>query len=154
GVRIAETGRTSRPVAAPDARSPGAGESGRARIRGRSGRWRPRVAARARLRPRRPVWSLPRLDTRIPSSRSTMSETRSTKPKERGWASAGVTAMLALSAAVTVGYWSFRALERPDTEAMESPLMLSVARQLVAGPWGLYGPYGESNPLVLIHAPL
>ena len=37
---------------------------------------------------------------------------------------------------------------------MESPLMLSVARQLVVGPWELYGPFGGSNPLVLIHAPL
>ena len=32
--------------------------------------------------------------------------------------------------------------------------MLSVARQLVRGPWELYGPFGRQNPLVLIHAPL
>ncbi len=32
--------------------------------------------------------------------------------------------------------------------------MLSVARQLVFGPSELYGPFGGSNPLVLIHAPL
>jgi hypothetical protein len=37
---------------------------------------------------------------------------------------------------------------------MESPLMLSVARQLISSPRELYGPYGGSNPLVLIHAPL
>ena len=43
---------------------------------------------------------------------------------------------------------------RSDVDKYESPLMLSVGRQLVAGPWGLYGPFGGSNPLVLIHAPL
>jgi hypothetical protein len=37
---------------------------------------------------------------------------------------------------------------------MESPLMLSVARQLIAGPRDLYGPFDGFNPLVLIHAPL
>ena len=39
-------------------------------------------------------------------------------------------------------------------EALESPLLLSVARQLESGPRGLYGPYGGRYPLVLIHAPL
>ena len=33
-------------------------------------------------------------------------------------------------------------------------MILSVARQLIRGPWGLYGPFGRENPLVLIHAPL
>jgi len=46
------------------------------------------------------------------------------------------------------------ALSREDTEAVESPLVLSVARQLDNGPRGLYGPYGGRYPLVLIHAPL
>jgi hypothetical protein len=41
-----------------------------------------------------------------------------------------------------------------DAESAESPLIMSVARQLVAGPSGLYGPFGGENPLVLIHAPL
>ncbi len=43
---------------------------------------------------------------------------------------------------------------REDTEVFESPLILSVARQLLYGPWGLYGPYDRHNHLVLIHAPL
>jgi hypothetical protein len=47
-----------------------------------------------------------------------------------------------------------RAFGIEDTEALESPLALAVARQLEQGPWGLYGPYGGKNPLVLIHAPL
>ena len=97
---------------------------------------------------------VPRLDPRIAITRITMSETPSTKPDGRGWASAWVTAMVAVSAAATLGYWSFRGLDRRDTEAMESPLILSVARQLTVSPRELYGPYGESNPLVLIHAPL
>jgi len=46
------------------------------------------------------------------------------------------------------------ALGNEDVEALESPLVLAVVRQLVEGPWGLYGPYGGHNPLVLIHAPL
>jgi hypothetical protein len=83
-----------------------------------------------------------------------MSENPTTEPDGGGWASAWVTAILALSAAATIGYWSFRAFGEADTEAMESPLMLSVARQLVFGPWELYGPFDGSNPLVLIHAPL
>ena len=37
---------------------------------------------------------------------------------------------------------------------MESPLILSVARQLVNGPSELYGPFGGGNPLVLIRAAL
>jgi hypothetical protein len=50
--------------------------------------------------------------------------------------------------------WVVLALGNEDTEALESPLALSVARQLTSGPWGLYGPYGGGNPLVLIHPPL
>jgi hypothetical protein len=69
-------------------------------------------------------------------------------------ASIGITILLGSSAALVVGYWSWRALSRADTEPLESPLTLSVARQLVDGPGGLYGPFGGGNPLVLIHAPL
>ncbi len=83
-----------------------------------------------------------------------MSENPTTEPDGGGWASAWVTAILAVSAAATIGFWLVRAFGEEDTEAMESPLMLSVARQLVFGPRELYGPFGRSNPLVLIHAPL
>ncbi len=69
-------------------------------------------------------------------------------------ASVWITIVLGASAAIVLAYWGWRALSRSDTEAMESPLILSVARQLVHGPSGLYGPFGEDNPLVLIHAPL
>jgi hypothetical protein len=48
----------------------------------------------------------------------------------------------------------FLALGQEDTEALESPLALAVAGQLVAGPWHLYGPYGRQNTLVMIHSPL
>ncbi|MHB1558756.1 MAG: hypothetical protein ACYC61_14985 [Isosphaeraceae bacterium] len=68
--------------------------------------------------------------------------------------SVGLSAVLALSTIITVGYWAARAIGKADNEAMESPLMLSVARQLVTGPGELYGPFGRTNPLVLIHAPL
>ena len=50
--------------------------------------------------------------------------------------------------------WIAMALHQEDIEALESPLLLSVARQLESGPRGLYGPYGGRYPLVLIHAPL
>ena len=65
-----------------------------------------------------------------------------------------ITIILGASAAVVSAYWCWRALSRADTEPLESPLILSVARQLVDGPSGLYGPFGGGNPLVLIHAPL
>jgi hypothetical protein len=59
-----------------------------------------------------------------------------------------------VSAALEVGCWLVRGLGVWDTESLESPLMLSVARQLLVSPGELYGPFGGSNPLVLIHAPL
>ncbi len=71
-----------------------------------------------------------------------------------GWLPGWITVVLAIAAAVTLGYWLFRAVGEEDTEALESPLMLSIARQLVVGPGELYGPFGGRNPLVLIHAPL
>jgi hypothetical protein len=63
------------------------------------------------------------------------------------------TALLAMGAAVTLA-WSGMALHQDDIEAVESPLVLSVARQIELGPGSLYGPYGGGYPLVLIHAPL
>src|SRR5690349_14756478 len=65
-----------------------------------------------------------------------------------------VTSILAVSACVFVVFRLSLALGREDVDKYESPLMLSVARQLVAGPWQLYGPFAARNPLVLIHAPL
>jgi len=67
-----------------------------------------------------------------------------------GW----ITLVLGVSAVFAVGFGVTLILGPEDNEALESPLMLSVARQLLAGPWELYGPFGAQNPLVLIHAPL
>jgi Dolichyl-phosphate-mannose-protein mannosyltransferase len=72
----------------------------------------------------------------------------------RRWVSVWVTAVLSLSAAAATAFGVILALDAADTEAFESPLMLSVARQLVQSPWDLYGPFGRQNPLVLIHGPL
>jgi hypothetical protein len=71
-----------------------------------------------------------------------------------GWLSAWITVMLATSAIAFLGFRLILALGEEDTDLYESPLMLSVARQLVASPGELYGPFGANNPLVLIHAPL
>ena len=68
--------------------------------------------------------------------------------------SSWLTVILSLAAAIAVGFGVYLACGREDTEVLESPLMFSVARQLVEGPWGLYGPFGVKNPAVLIHAPL
>src|SRR5262249_37894783 len=70
------------------------------------------------------------------------------------WAPGWITLVLAVSAFLFGGFRLVMALGAPDTESLESPLMLSVPRPLVAGPWDLYGPFGGQNPLVLIHAPL
>jgi hypothetical protein len=69
-------------------------------------------------------------------------------------ASAWVTLVLGISAVFAVAFGVMLILGREDNETLESPLMLSVARQLRAGPWELYGPFGAKNPLALIHAPL
>ena len=69
-------------------------------------------------------------------------------------ASAWITVVLVLAAIVYVGFRLSLGLGSEDVDRYESPLMLSAARQLVAGPWELHGPFGGSNPLVLIHAPL
>jgi hypothetical protein len=68
--------------------------------------------------------------------------------------SAWVTAVLSAAAAVAVLFGAYLAVSQEDTEPLESPLLLSVARQLLRGPWELYGPFGRPNPYVLIHAPL
>ncbi len=67
--------------------------------------------------------------------------------------SAWLTVVLALSALVAVGYRLSIAVGAEDADKFESVLVLPVARQLVEGPSGLYGPFGRNNPLVLIHAP-
>ncbi len=64
-----------------------------------------------------------------------------------------LTTVLALAAAITVGFGLALLIGREDSEALESPLLLAVAHQLHAGPWELYGPYDAGNHLVLIHAP-
>ncbi len=68
--------------------------------------------------------------------------------------SAVIAAILGASIGVFLGTRGALALGAADVDPSESPLMLSVARQLVVGPWDLYGPFGRANPLVLIHAPL
>lgn len=84
-----------------------------------------------------------------------MSEPTSSSPvRGEGWEPAAITSAIAITAVIAIGYWSVRSLSAADTEAMESPLMMAVARQLTAGPRELYGPYSGTNPLVLIHAPL
>jgi hypothetical protein len=65
-----------------------------------------------------------------------------------------ITAALAVAAVVLLGVRLAWAAGREDTDAIESTLILIVARQVTSGPGGLYGPFGSSNPLVLIHAPL
>jgi hypothetical protein len=74
--------------------------------------------------------------------------------RARAWVSGWITAMLSIAASVAMAFGVWLAVGVGDTEPLESPLMLSVARQLEHGPWGLYGPFGGQNPLVLIHAPL
>ena len=68
--------------------------------------------------------------------------------------SAWVTAVLSAAAAAAVVFGAAIAVSPEDAEPLESPLLLSVARQLLRGPWELYGPFGSLNPYVLIHAPL
>ncbi len=83
-----------------------------------------------------------------------MSLVSSSQGRARAWVPAYVTAVLAVSATIAIGIGVLLASGRQDTEALESPLILSVARQLSDSPWELYGPFGRRNPLVLIHAPL
>src|SRR5690349_11400885 len=83
-----------------------------------------------------------------------MSETSPREQPEDHRGSALVTSILTASACVLIVFRLSLALGREDVDNYESPLMLSVAWQLMAGPWELYGPFGGRNPLVLIHAPL
>ena len=82
-----------------------------------------------------------------------MSEPRSKSRRGIGL-SAWITTVLTASAVVFLVFRVSLGLGEADTDLYESPLMLSVARQLIAGPTDLYGPFGGRNPLVLIHAPL
>ena len=61
---------------------------------------------------------------------------------------------LAVAAAILLIDHARIALAPEDAEPAETPLVLSIARQAVHGPEGLYGPFSGKNPLVLIHAPL
>jgi hypothetical protein len=82
-----------------------------------------------------------------------MSRSRTAQRRADTWLSAWVTAAL-LAGSCALAPWIILALSREDVEALETPLLLSVARQLEEGPSRLYGPYGVRYPLVLIHAPL
>ena len=73
--------------------------------------------------------------------------------RARVWALAWVTAALAVGAGSLIP-WVMLELQKQDTEALESPLVVAAAGQLVDGPEALYGPYGGRNHRVLIHAPL
>ncbi len=83
-----------------------------------------------------------------------MCEPSTVNARAAAWASVWVSAVLSAAFAVATGFGVWLALSREDTEVSESSLILSVARQLVRGPWGLYGPFGRENLQVLIHAPL
>src|SRR3954463_16570847 len=65
-----------------------------------------------------------------------------------------VTAALLVAAAVYQGYHAWIAFDPDDTNHLETPLVLAVAREISDGPSTLYGPFSGSDPLVLIHAPL
>lgn len=65
-----------------------------------------------------------------------------------------LTAVLSAAAVSYLGYHLAIALEPDDTNHLETPLALAVARQLRDGPGTLYGPFSGAMPLVLIHAPL
>jgi hypothetical protein len=73
--------------------------------------------------------------------------------RSSAWVERWLTVVLGLAAAVAVGFGILLLLSREDSEPLESPLLLAVARQLHAGAWELYGPYNSANLLVLIHAP-
>ena len=83
-----------------------------------------------------------------------MNEHSMTKPEVGAKISAWVTGILLAAAAVAAVFGCSLVFRVEDTEPLESPLMLSVGRQLLRGPGELYGPFGRLNPLVIIHAPL
>ncbi len=65
-----------------------------------------------------------------------------------------LTVILVASALLYQGYNLTLALDPDDSNHLETPLTLAIARELVRGPGSLYGPFTGENPLVLIHAPL
>ncbi|MDB5350413.1 MAG: hypothetical protein JWN86_1660 [Planctomycetota bacterium] len=81
-----------------------------------------------------------------------------TEPGPRTWLRGAiilvVSASLLASAVVYLGYHAWIAFDADDTNHLETPLALAVARQLHDGPSTLYGPFSGTDPLVLIHAPL
>jgi hypothetical protein len=83
-----------------------------------------------------------------------MSKNETTRPRAGAKTSACITAILLAAAAIAVIFGVSLAIGPEDTEPLESPLALSVARQLIHGPRELYGPYSGSNVLVMIHGPL
>ncbi|HEU5116275.1 MAG TPA: DUF2142 domain-containing protein, partial [Isosphaeraceae bacterium] len=68
--------------------------------------------------------------------------------------SAAVTALLLAASALYSGYHLKIAWENEDTNHLETPLAMAVARQLEDGPATLYGPFSGTHSEVLIHAPL
>lgn len=65
-----------------------------------------------------------------------------------------LTVLLAAAVIVYGGYHLTIATSPEDTNHLETPLALAVARQVTEGPSVLYGPFTGRRPLVLIHAPL
>jgi hypothetical protein len=65
-----------------------------------------------------------------------------------------ITVALALAACVYQGFHVWVATQSEDTNHLETPLALAVARQVHDGTATLYGPYSGEQPLVLVHAPL
>ncbi len=88
------------------------------------------------------------------AERGTMSLPDQARWRFSAWVEWSLTGVLGLAAAIAVGFGALLLASREDSEAVESTLLLVVARQLHAGPWELYGPFNASNLLVLIHAPL
>ena len=66
----------------------------------------------------------------------------------RGW----LTLTLLASAVLYLGYNAWIGLGEDDTNHLETTLALAIARGVHSA--DLYGPFGEENPYVLIHAPL
>ena len=81
-------------------------------------------------------------------------ESTSANNRSTFWVRAVLVSVLAGAAAVAIGHWGTLVAGEEDNEASETVLLMPMARQLWAGPAGLYGPYNRFNLLVLIHAPL
>lgn len=87
-----------------------------------------------------------------PALHRTLVRDRTSEPRTP-WA-VPLTLALALTACASLGFRGVLALDRRDTNHLETPLALSIARQWTEGPSVLYGPFSAKRPLVLIHAPL